>query len=71
MKNPYQYWQLDGEEWHILQGTTKKGFTMGTSSATLERSFSKMGFIHTKLRNRLSTASMENLVYVKANMGMF
>ena len=29
------------------------------------------GFIHTKLRNRISTKSVENLVYVNTNMGVF
>ena len=32
--------------------------------------FSTMGFIHTKLCNRVSTTSVENLVYVKTNMGV-
>ena len=29
-----------------------------------------MGFIHKTLRNRLSTASLDNLIHVKTNMGV-
>ena len=71
VKIPYQYWKLDGEEWILLQDMAKKPFTMGTSSAALEINFYIVGFIHTKLRNRLSTVSVENMVYVNTNMGMF
>ena len=44
---------------------------MGKSSAASERNFFTMGFIHTELCNRLSTPSVEKLVYVKNNMGVF
>ena len=70
VKIPYQYWKLDGEEWILLQDMAKKPFTMGTSSAALERNLSKMSFIQTNLSNRLSIASVENLVYLKTNVSM-
>ena len=52
------------------EGYCEKLFTMGTSIADLERKFSTMGFINTKLRNRFSTTSMEKLVYINTNMGV-
>ena len=58
-------WKLDGKEWPLVKDIEKKLFTMETYIAALERNFSTMGFIHTKLRNRLSPVSVENLVYVK------
>jgi len=42
---------------------------MITSSAFSERNFSTMGFIHSKLRNRLSPDSVNMLTYVKYNDG--
>ena len=70
MKTLYQYWQFYGKEWPIMHDITNKLFTMGTSSAALERNLSKMGFIQKKMSNRLSTASVENLVYLKTNVSM-
>jgi len=42
---------------------------MITSSASSERNFSTMGFIHSKRRNRLSPDSVKMLTYVKCNDG--
>ena len=64
-------WKVDGKEWPLLKEIMNKQFDMGTSSAALERNFSTMGFIHTELCNRLSTLSVEKLVYVKNNMDVF
>lgn len=41
---------------------------MATSSAASERNFSTFGFLHSKVRNRLATKSVEKLVFVKTNM---
>ena len=71
VKTMYQYWQVDGYEWPLLQEITKKLLTMRTSSAASEIKFSTMGFIHMKLRNRLSTASVQKLVYVNTNICLF
>ena len=62
VKTPYQHWKFDGEEWPLLQEIVNTLFTMGTSSTALERNFYTMRFIHTKLRDIISTASMEKLV---------
>ncbi len=44
---------------------------MATSSATSERNFSMMGFIHSKLKNSLNAKTVEKLVFIKSNMGAF
>lgn len=41
---------------------------MAASSAASERNFSTFGFIHSKLRNRLSPKKVKKLVYIKTNM---
>jgi len=66
-----QYWQTDGCQWVDLQSVVVRLFSMATFSATSERNFSTMGFIHSKLRNSLSTKTVEKLVFIKSNMGAF
>lgn len=66
-KTPLQFWQSDGAVWPDLQKIALKVFTMATSSATSERNFSTFGFVHSKLRNSLSIASVEKLVFIKTN----
>jgi hypothetical protein len=48
---PLQWWLTDGIQWPELQQVAIKLFSMATSSASCERNFSVMGFIHSKLRN--------------------
>ena len=57
-----QYWLTNGADWPELQKITLKIFILATSSAASERSFSTFGFIHSKLRNSLSTKLVEKLV---------
>jgi hypothetical protein len=64
-KTPLQYWQSDGAAWPDLQKIGVKLFTLATSSASSERNFSTMGFVHSKLRNSLSTETVEKFVYIK------
>ena len=52
VKTLYQYWQFYGKEWPIMHDITNKLFTMGTSSAALERNLSKMGFIQKKIEQQ-------------------
>jgi hypothetical protein len=70
-KTPLQYWQSDGAEWPDLQKIGVKLFTLATSSASSERNFSTMGFVRSKLRNSLSTETVEKLVYIKTNNPTF
>jgi hypothetical protein len=70
-KSPLQWWLTDGKEFPDLQKIAIKLFSMATSSASSERNFSTMGFIHSKLRNRLAPQTVEKLVFIKANMVAF
>ena len=65
-KSPSQFWVIDGKEWPELQVAATRIFGLLTSSAA-ERNFSTMGFLHTKLRNRLSQAVVNKLVFVRTN----
>jgi hAT family C-terminal dimerisation region len=44
-----------------------KSFLDACSTASCERNFSTFGFIHSKLRNKLSEQSVRKLVYIKTN----
>ena len=44
-------------------------FSMVTSSASSEREFSSMAFIHSKLRNRLGNDKVNKLIFIKNNAG--
>ncbi len=71
LKIVLQYWQTDGCQWADLQSVVVRLFSMATFSATSEQNFSMMGFIHSKLRNSLSAKTIEKLVFIKSNMGVF
>jgi hypothetical protein len=67
-KSILQYWLTDGSRWPTLQSICIKLFTIATSSAASERNFSAMGFIHSKLRNRLAASTLEKVIYVRSNL---
>ena len=62
-----QWWMADGTDWPLLQNLAIQVFTMAASSAASEWNFSTFGFIHSKLRNRLSPDKVKKLVYIKTN----
>jgi len=62
-----KFWLSRGDVWPHLQQLAKKIFGLVASSAASERNFSTFGFIHSKLRNSLSAAAVEKLVYIKTN----
>ena len=63
---------LHGPVWPELQKICTKLFTIATSSsASCERNFSTMGFLHTKLRNRMAVKTVEMMVYIKSNHAAF
>jgi hypothetical protein len=70
-KTPLQYWLSDGVEWPAVQEIAVKIFSLATSSPASERNFSTFGFIHSKLRNSLSSQSVEKLVFIKTNLNTF
>lgn len=67
-KTPLEHWLVDGPKWPALQSKALMVFSMVTSSAASGRNFSSMRFIHSKLRNSLSTKSVEKLVFIECNM---
>ncbi|KAH9121037.1 hypothetical protein AeMF1_007061 [Aphanomyces euteiches] len=71
VKTPLKYGLEGWPQWSALQPIAVKLFFLDTSNSASERNFSTMSFIHTKLRNSLSVASVEKLVFIKSNMGAF
>lgn len=69
-KSILSYWLTDGREWPALRKIARNIFSLITSSASCERNFSCMGFIHSKLRNRLASATVDKLVYVRTNQAI-
>ena len=66
--SPLKYWQTTGiQYWPELANIALRVFHLSPSSTSCERNFSAFGFIHSKLRNKLSPASVEKLVYIKFN----
>ena len=68
-KTALQYWQIDGISYPVLSKEAIKVFSMVTSSASSEREFSSMAFIHSKLRNRLGNDKVNKLIFIKNNAG--
>src|SRR5688500_1397305 len=66
-KTVLEYWQLDRNNWPVLQELALRVFAMTCSSAASKQKFSTFGFVHTKLRNSLSGNSVKKLVYIKTN----
>jgi Protein of unknown function (DUF 659)/hAT family C-terminal dimerisation region len=68
---PLQWWLADGSDHPLLKPIATKLFSMVTSTAASERNFSTMGFVHSKLRNRLAPQRVEKLVFLKSNLTAF
>ncbi|KAH6568893.1 hypothetical protein BASA60_008437 [Batrachochytrium salamandrivorans] len=58
-KTILQFWLVDGLEFPQLRDLALQVFGMVCSSATSERSFSTMGFVHSKLRSSLESEKSE------------
>ena len=67
IKSPLQFWALEGGQWPNLQPLARRLFSLIATSASSERNFSAMGFIHNKVRNRLKHATVDKIVFVRAN----
>ncbi|KAH6588617.1 hypothetical protein BASA50_005438 [Batrachochytrium salamandrivorans] len=70
-KTILQFWLVDGLEFPQLRDLALQVFGMVCSSAASERSFSTMGFVHSKLRNSLGSEKVKKLVYIKTNASQF
>ncbi|KUF87310.1 hypothetical protein AM588_10001576 [Phytophthora nicotianae] len=67
--SPSSYWMMHGSKrFPLLSEITEKLFTIPSSSAASERSWSIHDFIHTKRRNRLHATRVEKLVFVYSNI---
>ena len=65
---PIAWWSSTGERYYsTLADLAIRVFTCLATSAAAERSFSAMGFLHSDLRNSLSTEKVNMLTYVKMN----
>ncbi|KUF99046.1 hypothetical protein AM588_10010804 [Phytophthora nicotianae] len=67
--SPSSYWMMHGSKrFPLLSEIAEKLFTIPSSSAASERSWSIHDFIHTKRRNRLHATRVEKLVFVYSNI---
>jgi hypothetical protein len=58
---------VDGAEFPAIRTVALIVFSTVTSSAALEREFSTMGFVHSKMSNRLGRGKGKQLVFIKTN----
>lgn len=65
--SPLQFWQIRGARWPLLQPLALRIFSLCCTSCESERAFSSLGFIHSKVRNRLGVEKADILAFVKAN----
>jgi hypothetical protein len=65
-----EWWVLVGDKWPTLKTIAIQVFTMVPSTASAERGFSSMGFIHSKLRNYLKPVTINKLVFIKSNYSL-
>ncbi|EGZ25984.1 hypothetical protein PHYSODRAFT_484496 [Phytophthora sojae] len=67
--SPIAWWSLEtSNTYALVQEFAKLLLYIPTSSASSERSWSIHGFIHTKLRNRLTPERVNKLVFVYTNI---
>ncbi|EGZ21701.1 hypothetical protein PHYSODRAFT_329615 [Phytophthora sojae] len=67
--SPIAWWSLEtSNTYALVQEFAKLLLYIPTSSASSERSWSIHGFIHTKLRNRLTLERVNKLVFVYTNI---
>ncbi|OWY97306.1 hypothetical protein PHMEG_00032201, partial [Phytophthora megakarya] len=66
--NPLNWWSLPSKSYVLVRQFAKILLSIPTSSASSERGWSIHGFIHTKLRNRLSPDKVNKLVFVYTNI---
>jgi len=65
--SPLQFWVTRGVSWPLVQPLAMRLFSLCCTSCESERAFSSLGFIHSKVRNRLGVQKADMLAFVKAN----
>lgn len=69
--NPRAYWFMEGKRnYPTLSKICQRLFQMHASVAATERIWSIFGFIHSKVRNRLQSSSLEKLVFIYVNASL-
>ncbi|ETO82051.1 hypothetical protein F444_03721 [Phytophthora nicotianae P1976] len=67
--SPINWWAIEtSRTYHLVQEFAKLSLYVPTSSASCERSWSIFAFIHTKLRNRLTSDRVNKRVFVYTNL---
>ncbi|GBG79897.1 hypothetical protein CBR_g30162 [Chara braunii] len=66
--NPADWWAAHGGDVPDLQAIAIKVMGMWSTTTPAERNWASMDFVHSKRRNRLSSESLEKLVYIHWNM---
>ena len=64
---PRDFWFDYSDSYDHLKELGRRIFSLTPSSASCERNFSKVGFIHFKLRNKLGSEKEKMLAYIKNN----
>ncbi|KAG1684768.1 hypothetical protein DVH05_010549 [Phytophthora capsici] len=64
---PLEWWSVNRPEYPALFEIARRVFTMPTSSAAAERSWSIYKYIHSKLRNQLLSETVQKLVFIYSN----
>lgn len=64
---PLTYWKANAGRYPLLSRLARAVFTVNATSADVERVFSTSSLIMTAKRNRLSSTSFEQLMFVKRN----
>lgn len=64
---PYEFWTAYGDQWPKLKKLALRIFSLPASTASCERNFSLMGFIHSKIRNKLGAAKVQMITFIKNN----
>jgi hypothetical protein len=64
------FWKnlVTSKKFPLISNLALRVFSLVASSASSERNFSLMGFIHNKTRNRLNPETVRKLSYVKTNL---
>jgi hypothetical protein len=61
---PHEWWLAHGRKWPNLKAIAMRILAQCPSSSPSERNWSAYGFVHSKIRNHLTQARAEKLVYM-------
>jgi hAT family C-terminal dimerisation region len=67
-ESPHEWWYAHGRKWPNLKLIAMRILAQCPSSSPSERNWSAYDFVHSKIRNRLTQARAEKLVYIFHNL---